>query len=522
MKNRLLICIVFFSGSLFGQSYATLDINNILARINSNGILFCGDNYDCKFEVPRGRGKHTIFASNIWLGGMDEGGDLHLAAQTYNLKGVDFFYGPIADNYTSSSYITKYNKVWKMDKMIIEEHMQDYTSSGYQVPKTIADWPGNGDTTNGEASQLAPYIDFNKNSIYDPVNGDYPDIRGDRAIFYMINDDKQAHTETGGKKLRIEIHGMAYAFYDTANSMLGETVFVNFKVFNRSNNKYNSVYMGLWTDMDLGNYGDDFVGSDSLLGMFYTYNGDDIDEGILGYGFNPPAQGSVFLSHPISNFLYYNNDTSNTGNPVNSLDYYNYMKGRWMDGKDMTFGGNGYGGATPSNFMFSGKPETGSGWTEISSGNTPGDRRGIMSIGPFTFLPGTDFCIDVAFPYASTKSNSSIGSVALLRQRMKILKTFYEAQNYNCEFTAGIKENKIEQGFAKVYPNPCNGKFTVSSSSRNSQLHIYNAIGQEVFSARINSDRTEIDLSDHTRGMYFYRLICQPGIEILGKIVIDK
>src|SRR5690606_22866099 len=113
-----------------------------------------------------------------------------------------------------------------------------------------------------------------------------------------------------------------------------------------------------WVDADLGNPFDDFVGCDVPRNLGYCYNGDDFDEGILGYGLNPPSVGTTFFEGPRDSagnelglyaFVYYNNDF----NPVNGnpgpgavpIHYYNYLQALWKNGQTMTYGGNGIGGS---------------------------------------------------------------------------------------------------------------------------------------------------------------------------------
>ncbi len=57
--------------------------------------------------------------------------------------------------------------------------------------------------------------------------------------------------------------------------------------------------LGYWTDPDLGNASDDYVGTDTTLDMIYVYNGDNEDEGSDGYGTAPPALGISFLQGPL-------------------------------------------------------------------------------------------------------------------------------------------------------------------------------------------------------------------------------
>jgi len=123
--------------------------------------------------------------------------------------------------------------------------------------------------------------------------------------------------------------------------------------------------------------------------------------------------------------MYYNNGIGNAIalDPENGDDYYHYMKSIWKDNSHATYGGNGYGGKVPSNYMF---PESYGGWNENSAGNQPGDRRGLGSFGPFTLKPGESKSIDIAYITACDYSGNML-SVDLLKQRVIKMKDFYKA-----------------------------------------------------------------------------------------------
>jgi hypothetical protein len=136
------------------------------------------------------------------------------------------------------------------------------------------------------------------------MDGDYPLIRGDQCIFFIMNDDK-VHTETNGERLKVEIHGMAYVFDSPADSALSHTVFVHYDLVNRSLNTYQDTYIGIFTELELGYIWDDYVGSDVNRSSYYCYNGDNYDEDCIdqwssckGYGQYPPAQSVTVLAGP--------------------------------------------------------------------------------------------------------------------------------------------------------------------------------------------------------------------------------
>ena len=119
---------------------------------------------------------------------------------------------------------------------------------------------------------------MNGDGVYDPIgSGDYPLIKGDQAIFFVYNDAKGTHTETGGLPLGVEIQGMAYAYSCANDSALYNTIFTNNKIVNKSGSRIDSAFIGNFTDTDIGWYNDDFIGCDVKRGAYYGYNGTAID-----------------------------------------------------------------------------------------------------------------------------------------------------------------------------------------------------------------------------------------------------
>lgn len=72
-----------------------------------------------------------------------------------------------------------------------------------------------------------------------------------------------------------------------------------------------------------------------------------------------------------------------------------------------------------------------------------------------------------------------------------------------------------------LYPNPCNGDFTLSGTPPNSQIIITDIEGRTIFQKNINKDKSIIN-TNLENGIYFWQLISQNKTAANGKLVILK
>lgn len=507
-----------FSESYLLEDYNRLDINNIEAGISSSGYLFrnwFGNNN--LFNIPKYSNNSTIFSGSLWAGAKDNNGLLHIAAERYWTQGRDFRSGPISNDTTI--YITekvKWNHIWKVSKSEIDYHKTHYNSFAYIAPMDITSWPGNGNTNYGQAQYLAPYTDVNGNGYYDPQNGDYPIIRGDQALYFIYNDDL-THTESQGNKLNAEFHGLAYAFNNSSDSALNNTIFINYRIYNRSQNNYDSLYIGSFTDFDIGYGFDDYIGCDSIQSMFYAYNALNTD---AVYGNNPPAQGVSFLNNPLTSFIYFKNESSGPMiDPTTPYEYYNYMKSLWKDNTHLVFGGNGHfsgSGSTSinTNYAYSGMPGITSDWTEISATNVPGDRRGLGSIGPYTLLKDSSICVDLAYTFARDYTDTiNTASVTKLKQYVQNIRNYYNTNLvHNCsDLFSSVNELRKTKSELIVFPNPAKDVLNIYlkqfKNLQNNSIFIYNIQGQMLLQQSIKQQQTEINISGYAKGIYIVKVI---------------
>ena len=498
-----------------------LDANNVNAVIHPNGTLFWDLVGTSQYEIPKGSGLHSIFADGLWIGGMDAGTNLHVAAQMYRQGGVDFWPGPLdTTNATvDSATVSQYDRTWKINRYTVTEFKNEFaagnvTNFTYPVPDIILNWPAS--DTGNYSRDLAPYVDVNNDGAYNPYDGDYPDMKGDQMLWFVFNENYLPHGESDGVSLGIEIQCSAYAyrcnFAPDTEQVVNNTTFFHYRIINRSDTDYSQVYMGRYTDVDLGNYLDDFVGCDSSLGIGFVYNGDYNDEGVAGYGINPPMQNVLYLNQPLINFMYFEGGASPvSGNPAGPDDYYSYMRSRWRNEVHLTYGGNGYGGSDSTDFMFPSNPyDTSTGaWSEFNSGNSANDRFFLTSTGPFSFPAHSEKEFDVAYVWTrdETQPNGLNSSWAKNVHDILKIKEWYARDSFPCSQFVGIAENNVVNATLELYPNPAGNVITVFAKSKNPSsftLTISDVTGREVIIRRILSNhKTHLNLDAFAPGIYF-------------------
>ncbi len=238
-----------------------LDINNIRTTILVGGDMWW-DLANAKYEVPINSNKHAIFAGALWIGGLDAGGQIKVAAQTYRQTGIDFWGGPIDTNIVNIPIeeCQKYDRHWKVTK----NEVKDFIADPSKATNDIKSWPGSGDPAYSEGNYLAPYIDVNIDGNYDYKDGDYPGynflgdypvipgtpltecnnyIFGDKTLWWVFNDVGNAHTETNSDPIGLEIRAQAFGF--KTNDEINNMTFYKYQIINRSTlNTYSNLF---WT-----------------------------------------------------------------------------------------------------------------------------------------------------------------------------------------------------------------------------------------------------------------------------------
>ena len=488
-----------------------IDINNIDAVVSpcSGGWFFDPTTEESFFKYPKGVNRSPFFAYSFWMGGLDGLDSLHLFAEMFHTSGYDTWSGPLSnvDASTDAQTVSQWNRTFKITRQEVLEFLAGYQNPDYTIPQHILDWPAHGDTTKGQSWLLAPFTDVDGDGVYIPRHGDHPDFPGDMAQFVIFNDSYGEHAESGGAPFGVETHVLVYAYNTPEDTVMNNTLFFNYKIFNRSQTDYHDTYIGLWNDWDLGYDHDDYVGCDVAKNAVYCYNGYDKDGSGQSwtYGWDWPVQALKILSGPTipadnldnpaysdtadcaqfvgngwneyafngsgfgdgvpdnERFIYNNNRTASNGNPSSSGDYYSLMRSLWYDGMHLKYGADGcssdgsnsidcrfaypgnsdlcnfgtYGVELPDSLQYAGL-----GWTEVTAGNSPYDRRGIASMGPFNLPAGgmqeVSFCM-VTLPHHYAVDSTGIHVDSLYRVNPE-----YRSQQFVAPVVVNMSETICE------------------------------------------------------------------------------
>lgn len=205
-----------------------------------------------------------------------------------------------------------------------------------------------------------------------------------------------------------------------------------------------SMYVGWWSDPDVGNAGDDLVGCDTLLQLGFAFNASLTDEEFKAFILPPPAIAYTMITGPtvvspgsngmvglrfrsdirnlqMTSFTYYS-----SGPPIDECENYSCATGKWWKAL------RGYArlgdlsspdefvpyppAVGPTLFPLSGDPVEGTGFLDglgVSYSWAPGDRRMLMNSGPFRMAPGDTQ--DIVHAFVAGIGADNITSVAVLK-----------------------------------------------------------------------------------------------------------
>lgn len=370
-------------------------------------------------QIPADSSTTTLYAHSPWLAGLDDGNNLHLSASTNGeVFGSDYKLGP------SFGVSKDFSRLWSITRKDIAMIRRDFatdSSIDNPVPFDLLSWPAKGNpnfrqnldftaVSSNPDSLPAPFIDVNGDGRYNVYDGDYPQIKGDQMLFWVIS-DSTAINVPGRVPLGVDILISVFAFDCPQNQGILQSAFAEYQIINRSGQPYTQSYIGFVTDPDLGCPDDDYLGTIPDANSSFVYNEDGIDGqsdslclGIGTFKATIPVQSITMLSHSLDHSMYYNRTgPAGVTDPTSPIEYYRYLQSLWRDGTPVTHGGTGYNpsnpGGTISNYIFPDNPNDPLGWSMCTTLPPISDRRLVNSHGPFTFAEDDTFSMKLAFTF---------------------------------------------------------------------------------------------------------------------------
>ncbi|MFC2092640.1 hypothetical protein ACFLSV_01955 [Bacteroidota bacterium] len=419
----------------------TFDPNRMSTYIYNKGIF----NQDLSLsntpglEWPKGSHKFACFTSGLCIAAKVNG-ELREAMASYAGEYAEGYIGGIGGPALRDSRF----RVYKVQEGDDASNNLDYAQWGNMVPFG------------------APYIDKNENGQYDP-GIDLPGIKdAKQTIFACLTDGfPEEHSlgegfGGGTPPMFAEVHLTAWG-YDGA--VLEDVQFFEFVIINKNQYAWDSTFMAIVSDPDLGWALDDYIGCDSSLNMSYCYNADnndDITQYIYAYGINPPAFGMSLFKSPM-NYSVSPSDIlgatacvymgRNSGPPCESdpngepVSAYNMLQGIK---KDRTPWYNPLTGLR-TKFCYPGDPESGIGWTEFKGSitncggdsitpnntilvNAPGDRRMILSTGGYDLKVNPGDTQEIVLAQFVARGSSNLNSVTKLKSLDKKAQRIFDLE----------------------------------------------------------------------------------------------
>lgn len=461
-------------------SSTVIDANNItswLSVVSTPGGLgwppLIKNSWNGSF--PRGTGIGAIYREGLMIGGLVDDGQLPVLRAQGVFYSTSMLPGRINPDKTAENpNDPNVKRVWRVRPDYLTADLTADAAEYFQKPlkdvtqadiaairdQYAADW------RDWPAAKGAPWYTTTGPDAYkvkygpgfDPNNPTHvPGIPGaTQTVWAVANDLSNTGLQVFGSPpigLELQVTEWCYATTNPLNNVIFEQFRIIYKGTPNSKpgSKIDSVYIVKWSDPDLGNYSDDLVGCDSVLGLGYVYNSTTLDHEYASIGLPVPAVGFDFLQGPArytgnpndsaviglqwrKGYRYWYKDNpekpltplttfsffaAGTGisDPTNAPQWFNLMRGAlprpeypsyqpfWSA---FTRDPNVY----PTKYAVAGDPVTKTGWID-GRVIPPGDRRIVPVTGPFQLSLGDTAEIVVALVGAIGVDNLS--SVLVLK-----------------------------------------------------------------------------------------------------------
>ncbi|MCK6618903.1 MAG: T9SS type A sorting domain-containing protein [Calditrichaceae bacterium] len=545
------------------------NINNIAGWIRNDG--YSGNNpYIGNWGVwyPRGTAGVIFQDGLVWGGKVTQShwpqpqGSYRVGGQTYRigtLPGHIIQAGtpttpPVSSN-PNNAYIYRIRADWQNltvnDPEVIQDAAELNNVDTSQVTPAMAqavlddyEWAWN----NWPGDLGAPFYDLNGNNQWDPGTDEPGLADADQVIWFVCNDLNPGLTTNlyGSQPIGLELQVAMWGYHQPGTT-IGQASFRRYRLINKSGFPIDSMFIAQWSDSDIGYFGDDFGGCDSLTILGYAYNGNPEDTEFQQFGLPPAAVGYALLQGPIipspgdtatfnfhklpgyknlsmTSFGYFAAGSTindpNLGEYSGTLQWYNLLNGfiPTADTTNPTPYTHGVGplAGRPTKFPLNGDPVAMAGDIDgLGSNLPPGDRRIVVSSGPFTMLNGDvqEMVLAIIGGITPGPGGNNRTAVAQLKLNSDFIRLMWD------DISTGIAqlENPVIPEHLELeqnYPNPFNPATIIRyhlSVSEFVTLKVYDILGREV-ATLVNERqitgiyRVPFIAADLASGVYVYRI----------------
>jgi len=524
------------------------------------------------FYVPAGSRKSTFYSLSMWTGGKDENGVLHFAGDLHRDQGCDYFAGPVSDHYDTGYQerwnkvfrISKADVEYHRDNWWIKGYSPDEIitvwpahgdhhkeSEGILAP--YYDYNDNGlyDPLRGDY----PLIPGDE-AVFFVINDDmtfHGNTQGEklgievRGMAWVYNCPQDS-----------ALHNTLFLKYEIIN-----------KSANRYSEMFAGFFADMDIGYSADDHMQTDVSRNSLIAYNGdAYDGEGLGQ-VNHYMHHPPAQSLTVLQGPLYDPDGIDNETNATpagpacGQAFNGMnfgdgiidnermgmaytvilkdlngatslpqkaeEYYNMLQGKWKDGNPVLFGGDGRQSSgvtsTACRYMYPDNSdpvnwgtfcmEPGNGfntnglyWNESQAGNPPGERSGIVSMGPFTLEPEEKQELAIALVFACDYQNTgNVNALQILKERISRIRYYYDNEVNPCISNPLYdEENPIESNEISVYPNPTGDYLSISGipPGYNGNYQILDVSGRVVMEGRTCEI---LNVSKLAPGLYVFRVL---------------
>lgn len=556
----LFICFIFLNNIYAqcsgGEAENSLELNQediFFNNLGNLGSTFDPDVISYPFSQLR---LSPQWAGGFWLGGINENNSILLNAATFQGFGNNCFWpGPYDNNnvgnFSDPDLCQDWDILFKVDKKDIDAFKQDFADNGElnnPIPESIRGWPARRNPffmdIHGFSlpnTVLAPFIDINGNGIYNPIEGDYPNINdADQGVWWVMQTNGHINVCTGSDNLNVEIHILAHTYNE-----FDQSTFYDIDIISMDEQIVDSLFFSYWLDCS-SLCAEDLIGSMPEEDFAFFYGNDESSNQCAGSpnlrhtlmgvkqlkGPLAPRiinsenelvypdisiEADTFVEQRLSSVKHYYRFSPTTelfeADPQTTNQYYNLMQGKWRDGSDQIING------IVNPFAFPGNPsnQEENDYAMCNEEERIEDIRLNINCGPFRMQPGSTHRLS----YVVTRvdyDNVRCADVNVLGERIEEIENFY--RNF---ITTSAHPVLKSNNNVFVQPNPARDIVSFALDEGNElieQIEIFDLSGKSILNMDDQSQsKLEVSIASLNAGTYFYVLISDKSKGYSGKFI---